>query len=473
MDVRRRFLGRKKTASSGGDVDIDTTYSIMYTSSDGNVVTPYSTKVFGANITSNTYVNGQGIITFDGPVTAIGYYAFRDCTTLTSITIPDSVTEIEGYAFRGCTSVQQWTIPFSVTKLSSTALYGCSGELYVHKKTVENNVNSGNYFLYNFTITRLIIGPEVNRIGNNTFNNCTTLTSVTISDSVTEIGSSAFEGCSSLTNITLGNSITSIGNYAFMHCSNLTSIIIPNSVTSIGSYAFVGCVGKLTVNCNILDGTNDNSGWFSGAYFTDITIGDGVSKIGTYAFSSCKQLQSISISDSVTDIGDNAFSLTQSLTRVDIFNMSAWCKINFTNQYSAPFQYSPKLYLNNTLVTDLVIPDDITEIKNYAFWSVSSLKTVTIHDEVTSIGYTTFNSCKDLDTLTIGSGVTSIGTRLVNCNQNAVDLYCRAIVPPVCSNADSIFHVTDYKLKVYVPKGTLNAYKSSPAWDNAPTILEY
>ena len=102
--------------SGGGDVDIDTTYSIMYTSSDGNVVTPYKTDVFGANITSNTYVNGQGIITFDGPVTLIGSHAFYS-TSLKSVTIPDSVTSIGDSAFRSCTSLTSVSIGNSVTEI--------------------------------------------------------------------------------------------------------------------------------------------------------------------------------------------------------------------------------------------------------------------------------------------------------------------------------------------------------------------
>ena len=122
MDIRRRFLSKKR---SGGDVDIDTTCSIMYTSSDSKVVTPYSTTAFGANITSNTYVNGQGIITFDGPVTSIGYEAFDNCRSLTSITIPDSVTSIGKYAFYYCSSLTSVTIGNSVTSIGSYAFSQC------------------------------------------------------------------------------------------------------------------------------------------------------------------------------------------------------------------------------------------------------------------------------------------------------------------------------------------------------------
>ena len=93
MDIRRRSM----LLSEGG--------VIYYTSSDGKIVTPYETDVFGANITNNVYTNGQGIISFDGPITTIGNYAFYTCRSLTSVNIPDSVTSIGDYAFGYCRSL--------------------------------------------------------------------------------------------------------------------------------------------------------------------------------------------------------------------------------------------------------------------------------------------------------------------------------------------------------------------------------
>ena len=127
---------------------------IWYTSTDDNIVTPYSATVFGANIVSNTYENGKGIILFDGDVTTIGGYAFKNCTSLTSINIPDGVDEIGMYTFSDCINLTSITIPDSVLT-----------------------------------------------IGKHAFNSCKNLTSVTIGNSVTSIGDSAFHWCNNLEHV--------------------------------------------------------------------------------------------------------------------------------------------------------------------------------------------------------------------------------------------------------------------------------
>ena len=114
---------------------------IWYTSSNGKIVKPYETDDFGANITSNTYENGVGVITFDGDVTAIGYMAFYDCSALTSVTIPDSVTSIGYYAFRNCDALKEvYCKPTTPPSLGGSNVfdYNASGRrIYVPTASVD------------------------------------------------------------------------------------------------------------------------------------------------------------------------------------------------------------------------------------------------------------------------------------------------------------------------------------------------
>ena len=161
--------------------------------------------------------------------------AFYDCTTLKSVTIPDSVTSIGRYAFRNCSSLTSVTIGNGVTSIGSSAFKNCS------------------------SLTEVTIPDSVTSIEMGVFYGCSSLTSVTIPDSVTSIGGDAFSGCSSLTSVTIPDSVTSIGVYAFHDCSGLQSVTIGNGVTSIGRYAFLSCSGLDSATFK------NTSGWSAGS----------------------------------------------------------------------------------------------------------------------------------------------------------------------------------------------------------------
>ncbi len=233
--------------------------------------TPYA-EVIGNLLTEPTAVTIPSVVGKDGidySVTSIKE-AFKKCSFLTSVTIPNSVTTIGRSAFECCSGLTSVIIPNSVTSIGDYAFDYCSG------------------------LTSVTIPNSVTAIGGFAFRSCSGLTSVTIPNSVTSIGRGAFECCSGLTSVTIPNSVTSIGRDAFSSCSDLTSVTIPNSVTSIGEDAFQSC-SSLTL----------------------VTIPNSVTSIGPSAFSGCSGLTSVTIPNSVTTIGGSAFYGCNELVEVN------------------------------------------------------------------------------------------------------------------------------------------------------------
>ena len=193
---------------------------------------------------------------------------------------------------------------------------------------------------------------------------------------------------------------------------------------------------------------------------TTVEIGNGVTSIGNYAFESCSALTTVEIGNSVTSIGEDAFSSCSALTSVYITDLSAWCKIDFSNYSSNPLSSGEKLYLNDDIITELVIPDDVTKIKPYTFSGCSSISEITIPDHVTSIGGIAFSYCDALTTVKLGNGVTSIGTHaFYDCSIKTC--YCYASTPPYLTGSDSFYTGVEEGATLYVPARTGSAYKSS------------
>ena len=396
---------------AGYDFTID---GICYTTLGGDSVeVGKNTNAKGAIIIPETV---KTVITYR--VVGIGDAAFLGCTSLTSITIPNSVTNIGISAFYGCSSLLSISIPNNVTNIDNNAFRGCTSLTSV---TIPNSVMSiGDYAFYGCTgLTSITIPNRVTYIGEYTFKGCTSLTSVTIGESVSEIGKSAFESCTSLTSvvwnaihcvnfinpdapfpnsvtsftfgekvehvpaylcydmsvlasITIPNSVTSIGGGAFSGCSSLTSVTIPNSVTSIGTYAFQGCssLSSVTIPNNV---TSIEAGAFSGcSSLTSITLPDSIKNIKYWTFESCSSLTSITIPNSVTYIDYNAFRGCSSLTSV-------------------------------------TIGESVSEIGNSAFENCTSLTSITIGESVSKIGYSAFSGCSSLTSITIPNSIRSIG----------------------------------------------------------------
>ena len=391
---------------------------------DGKSVTSIGDRAF-KDCTSLTS------ITIPNNVTNIGYSAFCGCSSLASITIPNSVTEIGGWAFCDCTSLKSITIPNSVTSIGESAFKDCTSLTSI---TIPDSITSigGSAFRGCTSLTSIMIPDSVTEIGWYVFGGCTSLTAIdvevgnnnytsvngvlfnkdktelicypigksdksyTIPNSATSIGDRAFYWCTSLTSITIPNGVTEIGSEAFGDCTSLTSIMIPNSVTEIGDSAFSGCasIKSITIPNSV---TEIGSSVFSGCRsLTSITIPNSVTSIGDYAFGDCTSLTNITIPNSVTEIGDSAFENCTSLTSITISN-------NVTN-------IGYRAFYGCTSLTSIMIPDSVTSIGSSAFKDCTSLTSITIPNSVTSIDYSAFSGCTSLKSITIPNSVTSISS---------------------------------------------------------------
>lgn len=360
----------KLTISGIGDMDNCDIYCAPWYSLRGSIVSVY----------------------IDNGVTSIGRNAFESCKNLTFVRIPESVTNIDSSAFVNCQNLASIIIPDTVKSIGGGAFNGCS-------KLVSVGIPNG-----------------VTSIDNGTFYNCYRLVSVTIPDSVTYIGDGAFYGCSNLTSIIIPENVTSIGDSAFEGCYDLISVTIPKGVTSIGRSAFDNCssLEKVYWNAENVEGFTKTTKIFRGAGTKssgiELFFGDSVEKIPPYlSCGSSSDIISVTIGNNVVSIGDSAFESCYNLS-VYITDLEAWCNIDFENYYANPINIGSNLYLNNVLLTNLVIPNTVTIIPDYAFKCCESITSITIPGTVTSIGCDSFSFCPNLSSVSILEGVIEIGT---------------------------------------------------------------
>ena len=259
------------------------------------------------------------------------------------------------------------------------------GSLYINgtgdmKNYAENNTSSSSrapWYSYTSDIVQVLVGDDVTSIGNYAFWKCSNLTSISIGNMVETIGNGVFRDCTKLSNVIMSDTVQSIGQSAFAGCIALESIILPNGLEVVHRSVFSGC-------------TN----------LTKIVIPNAVKCIDSTAFAGCSNLESVTIPDSVVIIGEYAFDECVNLKAVYITDLAKWCNIDFLNSISNPLFYAHELYVNGKLVSELVVPESVTNISEYAFYRCSSLTAVTITQNVESIGNSAFYGCSNIEKIT-------------------------------------------------------------------------
>lgn len=356
------------------------------------------------------------------PVTSISESAFKDCSNMTSITIPSSITNIGNYAFAGCSSLTSITIPNSVISIGIGILAGCTSldTLTAPFKAIYNS-SDNSYLRYYFegtayydtdkpipkSLKNVNIVEGTTAIADYVFNGCSNLETITIPNSVTSIGNSAFYWCSSLTNINIPDGVMSIGNNTFYGCSSLTEVIIPSSVISLGDSSFYECIS-----------------------LTSVTIPSSVTSIGDLAFGDCSNIGVVIIDSLETPTLANdqningAFRHTHSTLkifvpsgRVNSYKTATGWRFYESKIYSLGIIDSEGFAIqDNVLIqyfgteTNLTVPSEVISLADGAIRKCSSLETITIPDSVVKIGDYALFGCSNLRSIIISDSVTSIGS---------------------------------------------------------------
>lgn len=278
------------------DFEVDGIYYNITSSTNLTVEVTFKTT------SHNSYSNSVTIpfsVTYNNisySVTSIGYMAFYDCSSLTSISIPSSITSISGYAFYKCNLLISIGIPSSVISIGEDAFSYCT------------------------SLTNISIPASVTSINYDAFYSCTGLKSISIPSSITSISSNTFAYCSSLTSIDIPSSVTDIGSGAFWGCTSLLSVNIPISVVTIGSYTFYGCTGLTSLNIPTSVSSIDNYTFKYCTSLSSISIPSSITSIGIGAYSDCTGLTTISIPSSVTNINNMAFFNCTNLNSIYVYH---------------------------------------------------------------------------------------------------------------------------------------------------------
>jgi len=396
-----------------------------------------STVTFGDSvrvIPDYLFTNRTGLtsVTIGNSVTTIGGSAFAGCSGLTSVTIPNSVTTIGGSAFAGCTGLTSVTIGNSVTTIRGSAFRNCTGLTSV---TLPNSVDTiGAFAFYNTGLTSITIPENVRHVGNKAFGadqydesgniiqSSSSLTTVVWNAKNASIASdgwnydSPFSGCSNISTVTFGDSVRVIPHYLFTNCTGLTSVTLPNSVDTIGAQAFYNTgLTSITIPENVrYIGSNAFGIDVYGNQSSSLTTVVWNAKNASIAsdgwnydspFFGCSNISTVTFGDSVRVIPDYLFPSVAETPNVyygrDIESWINIKRINSENYEYGMFGYGNyNLYINNQLVTNLVVPGAVDTIQAGTFHLCSSIQSVTIPTQIEFIGRYAFLGCNNLSSVT-------------------------------------------------------------------------
>ena len=504
----------------GTDKDVDVYF---YTTTNGSTPTGGS---FSADLrTPQTLGNGlfaylpmlRSVI-LPKKVQAIGFETFLMCSQLTSVTLPSDLTAIWGYAFSGCTSLHSMQFPSSLTSINACAFQDCTS--LVSLQFPSGLTSIGHNAFYGCTsLTSLQFPSNLTSIGNSAFAGCKGLTSLQFPSGLTFIGGAAFEDCTSLVSLQLPSGLTSIGSAAFENCTSLVSLQLPSGLTSIGSAAFAYCSGLTSLqfpsgltsigvrafqNCTGLTSlelpsglTKIEEGAFWGcsninsiyAYMPDPLLFDGEAKDfptcfnenctlyvpkksytayivapGWGDFKTIAKFNPDLIRDWVTKNVAQAGTLSTVIGE-DKENIT---KLKLTgNLNDTDVQYLEEM-IREAALLELNLKDALLYTINVCrFSDCKSLTSLVLPDVLQRIEKAAFSNCTGLTTISLPAGLEYMYAAF-DGNIGLTSIY--ANMPTPLQDAYSFDGLDKSNCYLYVPKGSLDAYRQDWEWGSFPYI---
>ena len=359
-----------------GEYTFKETSNIEITIKNGLLTSFAPTRVRNISLTDTSFTNilfngcSNYSIILSSASTAISDYTFAYCSSLKSISIPETVLSIGKYAFYNCNSLENISVPGSVETIDEYAFYGCSSAKEI---TLPNSIEVINaYACYGCsTLETIQIPVTATSIGYFAFGACTSLDEIEIPNEVTHIGSYVFSECTSLADISMGGSVESIGERAFSNCSSLTKIVIPDSVTSIGGSIFYGCssLEEITIPFVGTSSTaatdNYSSDKLFGVIFGDSSYTGAIGKEQTYGPTyTTTQKDKYGVTETITHYRKQVYYIPASLTKVTV---TGGC-----------FFYGA--FFNCSMITNIIIGDRVFQINEYSFYGCSALTDIVFQD---------------------------------------------------------------------------------------------
>jgi hypothetical protein len=417
-------------------------------------------------------------------VTSIAAQVFANCTSITSVVIPDNVTVVGYQAFAGCTALSKVTLPqTTIPSISSSCFENCTS------LPLTQGIRYADYMLLgpvDKTQTTYTIKFATRLIADYAFWGCNNLTAIELTNHVEKIAEHAFDRCAALASVTTNKKLVTIGDYAFYACSSLASMALPKTVKEIGRCAFTKCTA-----------------------LQQIDLSEGLEKIGEQAFRHCESLKKCTIPASVKEmrIGginevpgeedylmlvsnfsqctalDTVVILSKTIGEADLlaqyfgWNIPNYVlgegieKLGFRAFYNTPglksIQFPASLKtigvaaFREVALKEIELPNSVTMIADSAFCGAFALHHINL-ENVEAIGAEAFYYVP-LYELNLPASVTTIGEKAFEYCTALKSITSEAVTPPTLGNqCFSYDKVRD--IPVTVPVASLADYQKATGW---------